>query len=389
MIIEKKQTIKHAPPSFEEGRARTITFVVTEDCQLQCKYCYLHRKNQINTMSFDIAKKSIDYILKEKKIFNDKAAIFDFVGGEPLLEIDLIDKISDYIKRKMFELDHPWFNNYRFSISTNGILYGSKKVQNYINKNKTHLSIGITIDGTKKKHDLQRIYPNGKGSYDDVVKNIPLWLKQFPEASTKVTVAHDDLRYIKQSVLHLWELGIKNVNINVVFEDVWQEGDELIFEKKLISLADRIIENELYKKYTCSFFSDYIGNPMPRENHTNWCGSGRKMIAIDHKGNFYPCNRLMPFSLMNKKGRTIGNYKTGINLNKLRPFIALDRICQSTDECIDCEIASGCALCVGLNYDTADTDTIYQRATYICKMHKARVFANKYYRQRLKEKNVL
>ena len=31
-------------------------------------------------------------------------------------------------------------------------------------------------------------------------------------------------------------------------------------------------------------------------------------------------------------------------------------------ECIDCEVAEGCAWCQGENYDAADTPTIYQRA---------------------------
>ena len=236
------------------------------------------------------------------------------MGGEAFIEMDLIDKISSYLTLKMYELDHPWFNNYRFSFSTNGILYGSKKVQDFIEKHKTHISIGITIDGTKKKHDLQRVYPDGSGSYDDVVKNIPLWLKQFPEASTKVTVASDDLPYIKESVLHIWQLGIKNVNINVVFEDVWREGDDKILEAQLIQLANHIIENEKYTEYFCSFFSDFLGKPMNIKDNQNWCGSGRKMLAVDYKGDFYPCNRFMNFSMANKPGRPIGNCFDGMNI---------------------------------------------------------------------------
>ena len=46
-------------------------------------------------------------------------------------------------------------------------------------------------------------------------------------------------------------------------------------------------------------------------------------------------------------------------------------------------MASGCAWCQGENYDAADTDTIYQRSTAICKMHKARVRANNYYWNKL------
>ena len=86
-----------------------------------------------------------------------------------------------------------------------------------------------------------------KGSYDDVVKNIPLWLSQFPHAGTKVTISSADLPYIKDSVLHLYSLGIHEVNINCVFEDVWNEGDDEVFEQQLISLADAIIDGKYYR----------------------------------------------------------------------------------------------------------------------------------------------
>lgn len=75
-----------------------------------------------------------------------------------------------------------------------------------------------------------------KGSYEDVVKNLPLWLEQFPGAGTKVTVSSEDIPYIKESVLHLYSLGIHEVNINCVFEDVWKEGDDVLFENNLRNL---------------------------------------------------------------------------------------------------------------------------------------------------------
>ena len=82
----------------------------------------------------------------------------------------------------MYRLNHHWFDSYRFSFSTNGLTYSSDKVQKFIDKNKKHLSIGITIDGTQRKHDLNRIYKSdGRGSYRDVVKNIPLWLEPVPK----------------------------------------------------------------------------------------------------------------------------------------------------------------------------------------------------------------
>lgn len=381
--------IKKEAESWQSGIAKSITFIVTKDCQLACKYCYLVGKNEKERMSWDVAKKAIDYILNHEKEYQEESVVWDFIGGEPFLEIDLIDHICDYIKKELFRRNHHWFNSYRFSFSTNGINYDSDKVQHFITKNKSHLSIGITIDGTKAKHDLNRIWKGSgteRGSYDDVVRNIPLWLKQFPHGGTKVTISSADIPYIKESVIHLYSLGIHEVNINCVFEDVWHEGDDALFEDQLLQLADEIIDNGYYQENTCSFFSEHIGKPMDRQlENENWCGAGR-MLSIDAAGNFYPCTRFAQYSLRNKKALTIGNINDGIDSNRLRPFLTLDRCTQSSEECLNCEIASGCAWCQGENYDAADTPTIYQRSTAICKMHKARVRANNYYWNKLYRK---
>lgn len=153
------KNVKELDAGWESGRAKNITFIVTKDCQLACKYCYLVGKNSKERMTFDVAKKSIDYILSNRDLFNEKSVEFDFIGGEPLIEVNLIDKICDYIKLKTFELNHPWFNHYRFCFATNGLQYHTPEVQSFLIKNQTHLSVEITIDGTKAKHDLNRIYP--------------------------------------------------------------------------------------------------------------------------------------------------------------------------------------------------------------------------------------
>lgn len=369
---------------WQGGIAKHITFIVTKDCQLACKYCYLVGKNEKERMPWEVAKQAIDYILSHEEDMREESVVWDFIGGEPFLEIELIDKICDYLKVEMYRRNHHWFNSYRFSFSTNGINYHTDKVQHFIKKNREHLSIGITIDGTEMKHDLNRVYKgDGRGSYADVVRNIPLWLSQFPNGGTKVTISSADIPYIKESVLHLYSLGIHEVNINCVFEDVWKEGDDARFEEQLMQLADAIIDGEYYRDYACSFFSEYLGKPLDCVlQNQNWCGAGR-MLAVDAAGNFYPCTRFAQYSLRSKKAWIIGNIHDGIDKNKLRPFHTLDRCTQSEQKCIDCEVAEGCAWCQGENYDAADTPTIYQRSTAICLMHKARVRANNYYWNKL------
>ena len=147
---------------------------------------------------------------------------------------------------------------------------------------------------------MQRVFPDGSGSYSIIEKNISLWMKQF-EASTKVTFASEDLKYLKESIIHLWNMGIKNVSANVVYENVWKEDDDIIFEKQLKNLAEYIIENDLYNKYYCSLFLDYIGMPYTDEEKNNTsCGAG-KMLSVSPEGNIYPCMRFYDYSLNKKK----------------------------------------------------------------------------------------
>lgn len=361
---------------FNDGVYQDITFCVTEECNLRCKYCYMTGKNSFKCMSLEVAKDAVDFFLAQPVTMD--AVVWDFIGGEPTLEIDLIDKISDYIKLRMYELNHPWFNNYMFCISTNGILYDSDAVQRYITKNHAHLSIGITIDGTKEKHDLQRVDLNGNGSYDRVVKNIPLWKKQFPNANTKVTFSSADLPYLKDSIIHLWNMGLNIIPANVVFEDVWADGDEEIFEQQLKELADYVLEHEMWWDYSVRFFDYQVGFPLgePDKKH-NFCGAGR-MRAVDCDGNIYPCIRFLDFCLNgSQNGMIIGNIYDGIDENRVCIFNYLTIGAVNDNECENCPVASGCFTCTGNNFGT--NHTIFKRTKFHCKLQKAQVKVNEYF----------
>ena len=151
--------MKSGPRPWKDGRSKEITFIVTKDCQLACKYCYLVGKNSKERMSWATAKRTVDYILSldHEELCEQDSVVFDFIGGEPFLEIDLIDHICDYIESQMRRQNLHWAESYMFSMTTNGINYDSSKVQEFIKKHASHLSITITLDGTPQKHNLNRI----------------------------------------------------------------------------------------------------------------------------------------------------------------------------------------------------------------------------------------
>ena len=73
--------IREIEKEWEEGNAKNITFIVTKDCQLACKYCYLVGKNEKERMSFDTAKAAVDYILARPEEFKEDSVVWDFIGG--------------------------------------------------------------------------------------------------------------------------------------------------------------------------------------------------------------------------------------------------------------------------------------------------------------------
>lgn len=355
-----------------------ITFSVTDECNLRCTYCYFTHKTHKNVMSFEVAKAAVDDILSNDEYLQFDGVVWDFIGGEPTIEMELIDQISDYIVYKMYKGNHKWLSCYHFMLGTNGLLYDSSPMQQYIKKHGTNLYVALTIDGSKEKHDLSRIKKDGSGSYDDVARILPLWKKQFGGNGTKSTFSHNDLPYLKDSIIHLWNLGIKNIAANVVFEDVWKLGDVDIYRDQLYQLANYVIENDLWYDYSVRFFDPVVGTPRSeKEMRGNQCGTGT-MMAISTSGDYYPCVRFMPSAMTKNSFGKIGDIHSGVEPDKLRGFAALTTYNQSPQKCLDCTISGGCSWCSGFNYDASSIGTIFERQTFLCELHKANVEVNKY-----------
>ncbi len=119
-------------------------------------------------MSWETAKKFTDQLLCGANPYinpdNSPGVIIEFIGGEPLLEIELIDRITDYFISEMIRLHHPWATRFMLSICSNGTEYFNPKVQDYLKKHLHHLSFSISVDGCKELHDACRVFPNGRGT---------------------------------------------------------------------------------------------------------------------------------------------------------------------------------------------------------------------------------
>jgi uncharacterized protein len=375
--------------------AKTVTIVVTESCTLNCSYCYQKHKTS-KVLSHDIIEQVVDAIFASDEDggylarvdgSDDRASgaiIIDFIGGEPLLAVSEMTAFMDHFLFKAIEKKHRWAEFYMISITTNGTEYLKEPQQRFIERFKNKLSLTITIDGNKELHDSCRVFPDGSGSYDIVEMAIKKHVKDFSNVSTKLTLAPENLEYLVDACKSLESLGINNIAANPVFEKGWDITHAKVYYEKLKALADYMLSDSRYVRIHNSLFEESIGKPYSKSENQNWCGGTGGMLAFDTEGNAYPCLRYMPFSINNKSlpSMQIGNLKDGIGTlpaysKIVSEITVITRESQSTDECNSCKVGTGCAWCSAYNFD--EFGTVNKRATYICKMHRARVLANAYY----------
>lgn len=369
-----------------KGHVKTVTFQVTDACNLACTYCYQINKGN-RKMSFEVAKKTIDLLLSGQKRFDEyieesPAIIIEFIGGEPFMEIDLIDQICDYFIKKCIDLDHPWAEKYIFSICSNGVLYFDPRVQRFLNKHKNNISFSITIDGNKELHDSCRIFHDGRPSYDIAVAGAKDWISRGYYMGSKITIAPENITYLFDAVKHMLKLGYKDINANCVYEKGWEQEHSTVLYYQMKKISDYLLENDTHDVFI-SLFNEKMFMPKDEKDLQNWCGGTGSMLACDPDGYLYPCIRYMESSLGNDRvPLRIGSVYEGIGQtecthNCIDCLNKIDRRSQSTDECFNCPIADGCSWCSAYNYQEFGTPD--KRATYICEMHKARSLANVYY----------
>lgn len=367
---------------------RVATFQVTDRCNLACTYCYQINKNT-RRMSFETAKQFVDLLLSGEKGFNayvdsDKspAIVLEFIGGEPFLELELIQQILEYFMSECIRLNHPWLTRHRISICSNGVLVDKPEVQAFLEKYKKRLSFSITIDGNKQLHDSCRIFPDGSPSYDIAHKAAENWRDKGYYMGSKLTLAPENVQHTYEAIRHMLDLGYEDILVNCAYEEGWMPIHATTLYYQLKKLADYLIDNDFVDSRYVAMFEEHFFQPMDFGDDKNWCGGDGMMIACDPDGYIYPCLRFMESSLGTEvPAFRIGDIYNGLGQNSqhcdnLNCLNCVSRRAQSTDECYYCPIAEGCAWCTAYNYQV--TGTPNKRVTYTCEMHKARALANAY-----------
>jgi uncharacterized protein len=361
-----------------------LTLCLTEDCNFRCKYCvysenyecvrgYSHRY-----MSVETAKKAIDSyfsLLENGKRYNPwrNDISIGFYGGEPLLNFKVLRASVEYVKEKYPE----W--NVSYTITTNTTLLDKEKADFPMEND---FSIAVSLDGPKEEHDRNRVYIDGRGTFDDVIKNVRYIMEKGYEKihslavfDWKSDIFKLDEFFRRDDVPVLSNISLVNTAMGCNYYKQFTKEDFENYRRQIERgwecYLERIAEMEKgyisAEKNKPSFFGHFFGlgcsksvfqavavipaNPI--RPFTGACIPGRK-IYVDVDGKFHTCERV-------NDAFPIGDVEQGLDYESISRM--MKSYFDGLDICKNCSIKRMCPNC----YSVFATNDGFLKASQVCK----------------------
>lgn len=286
----------------------SLTIWVTNECNMQCTYCYEGQDKAGDRMSFDTAEAIIEWIRKYIKEKNCLFVKLRFHGGEPSINISVVKYFVEQLRNEKVVVF--------YSMTTNGYRI-SKETLQFLGENIDEIS--VSVDGIKEIHDRHRINAFGHGTYDEVIRFAESIKEYKCKLIIRMTISADSSRFLYNSIKELVEHGFKNITAVVdVFDENWTFDlvEELDEQCKRIKLEFKESDLDIVLP---------IGSGI---NVNNVCKGGTNSYNILPRGDIYPC----PYAV--EEEFCLGNIFEGIDEKKR------DKICEivhmKIEQCIGC-----------------------------------------------------
>lgn len=256
---------------------KQLVFEVTDACNLKCKYCaygdlyFGYDKREDSFLNVEKGIAVIDYLSSiwrtHKTSASNPVTFISFYGGEPLMNMDFIATIVDYIHSNKYN------RSIVFSMTTNGLL-----LDRYIDfLVKENFNILVSLDGDCQSNG-HRLTKSGNSSFERVYNNIRMIRNKFPSFFQNHVSFNSVLHNLNsvESVYKFFhdefdkETTISELNTSNIRED--RQNEFLaIFKNKTDSIAESKQSDVLAKQL-------FIGNPQTHD---------LLLFLHQHSGNVY------------------------------------------------------------------------------------------------------
>lgn len=307
-----------------------LALVLNHQCNLRCRYCYTGRKFD-RPMPLDTARRAVDFGLARA---GGDALVLSFFGGEPMLEIDLMETVAAYARDEAERRS----TRIGFSISTNGTLLDERRIR-FLRDFDVHVQ--VSVDGVSVAQDRARPFADGTGSAAVVDGHLRRLKSENLLHQLVAVITPETTSTLANSLGYLASLDVDDIYFSPNYLGDWSDAacDEL--ERELRRLADAYADlfragrmrrvDPLYGKIVSHLI---LGRQAPRR-----CGFGLKELAVAPSGHVYPCDRVVGEDT--REALRLGHVEVGLDEARVR---ALQAKRSATDpECATCPLTARCS----------------------------------------------
>lgn len=222
-VLCNKRTVKYTG----DKKISNIKVMVTSGCNARCWYCF-EKNIQKKRMTNETVDAFIAFLLK----YGDKNGLhIAWFGGEPTLEKNTIEKVSEALLENGFKIT--------CSIVTNGYLFTEDFIQVLLKYNLNHVQ--ITLDGLQDEYNKVKNYAVAdENPFQTVIENIRVATNYNFHTSIRLNFCKSNVQDIKAIISFLYEtfgnkIGVYVAPITGVKDDLHTIGDAylVLFEKLL------------------------------------------------------------------------------------------------------------------------------------------------------------
>ncbi|HBE77525.1 MAG TPA: hypothetical protein DDW65_07040 [Firmicutes bacterium] len=303
-------------------KRRICMLMVTHACNLNCTYCYeAHKDNQM--MSFDLAK---SLIMKEAELVQNDPRFdeleIDFMGGEPLMNFELIKRIIEWLAAEPFPVPFICF------ASTNGTLLDEER-KAWFKKYRDLVWLGASYDGSD---EMQR---KNRGTEERTV-DFSFFHETWPIQGFKLTVSKESLPHLAAGIFDSQRKGYRLAASLAQGVD-WSDVEAELYLEQLRLLAKAYLDNSRLIPINL-LTRGLFGLTNPSRHQRRFCGTGVHMISYDVDGRSYGCHMFSPVVLGQERALELSKVEWTCDT------IAVDARCN------ECCLKDYCPTCMGFNY---------------------------------------
>ena len=323
------------------GEITLMELIVTENCNLNCHYCFIKGKRE-KKMSLDIAKTAINFLLLYSGTAKDlNVTIF---GGEPLLEIETVENIIDYCNILEKELPSKKIS---FSVTTNGTLI----TEEILTKINGRFLLLLSIDGNEEAHNLFRVDKKGEGSFGMVFSKISLLKRYQGWVGARMTIHPETVSSLFKNVEFLYDNGVNQFILGTCYGPKWDERALRNYERELLKVSIFYTQKSQNKNPIRITFFEKSENKNDCLDGIWGCRAGRNSVAVDQKGDIYPCSKFIGLESFGCDEFRLGNIFDGITNFQLREELST-MTNNNFGQCTSCDEISSCVGgCPAENYN--------------------------------------